>query len=348
MARTENPTTTALANIKRGLNGMQEQLVHSLPSHIPFERFERAAMTALQTTEGIENAHRPSILLACQKAAADGLVIDGREAAIALFFDKKLGKQKAQYMPMVQGLLKRARNSGQIDRLIAELVYDKDPFKYNPAMDDVPMHEPDWFGDRGKVIGVYAVANLKNGMTVVEIMTLAQLNQIKAGAKTSHIWDKHFGEMARKTVIRRICKYLPTSSDLDNLVEAEDREIDERVEVTSTGEPLPQPEGAKRKSPKKSRAQRLMEQKQAQDSSEESAQESSEESSEEENPTTSAGDVIDPSTGEVIQEAQESPRKAQGKPVLRDDPNANPGAEAAQSEPDGDTEHDDDDDNIPV
>tara|TARA_R110000851_G_scaffold100026_3_gene215444 strand:+ start:2624 stop:3436 length:813 start_codon:yes stop_codon:yes gene_type:complete len=212
----------ALKAFGQELATQKKALQSVLPAHIKPEKFMRTVMGAVQNNPAILSADRQSVFNACQKAAQDGLVIDGREAALVCF-----GKQ-AQYMPMVAGVLKKLRNSGELSTIIAQPVYSDDPFAYNPAVDTVPDHKPDWFGERGEFIGVYAVAKLKDGGTVVEIMSMKQIKKVKAVSRGGDRgpWKDWFEEMAIKSVIRRISKMLPSSADIDQMWSSDNENYD--------------------------------------------------------------------------------------------------------------------------
>jgi recombination protein RecT len=122
-----------------------------------------------------------------------------------------------------QGLLELVRRSGLVDSISAHLVRDKDEFDVQWGTEPGIRHRPYLDGDPGDVRLVYAVARLKGGGSHAELMTLHEIQAIRNrsqnvinadrwGKKTP--WDTDFGEMARKTVLRRICKYLPKSPDL--------------------------------------------------------------------------------------------------------------------------------------
>jgi len=84
---------------------MQPEFAAALPPQIPVEKFIRTTLTAVQMNPDLLQADRRSLLGACMKAAQDGLLLDGREAA-PVIFNTKDGK-KVQYMPMVGGILKK-------------------------------------------------------------------------------------------------------------------------------------------------------------------------------------------------------------------------------------------------
>lgn len=231
-ATTEKKTLTLRDRIEQA----GPEFKKALPGHIPVEKFVRTIQTAITMTPVIADACNSqagiqSLMTACTKAATDGLILDGREATLVIF------KGAVTYIPMVAGLMKKARNSGDISTIDAILVHKNDAFSYNPATDEVPDHQPDWFSDRGEVVGVYAVVRLKDGTSQVEIMSKAQVMNIAAQSKNSAQYDpkngKNFGEWWRKTVIRRISKYLPSSSDKDDFMQAVQR-IDEGFEFEAT------------------------------------------------------------------------------------------------------------------
>ena len=78
------------------------------------------------------------------KAAQDALLPDGREGALVIYRTKLRtndGQERwvdaVQWMPMVWGLMKKARNSGEIASITAHVVYRHDHFKLRLGDDDV-------------------------------------------------------------------------------------------------------------------------------------------------------------------------------------------------------------------
>lgn len=230
--------------LRQHLDAMTPEFKKALPGHITAERFVRTAQTAIALTRNIEKVKNPqSFLAACTKAAADGLILDGREAALVIDYNGE-----AQYRPMVRGLLKLAYQSGQIKALVVESVCHGDKFDYSPSRADKPIiHKIDYSKDRGEPYVVYAQATLKDGGVVFEVMTVKDVNRIrdrsdaykafKANKIKSTPWESDWSEMARKTVFRRLSKYLPSSTDRDTFHQAVER-IDEEytLEATDGGE----------------------------------------------------------------------------------------------------------------
>ncbi|MCA3247381.1 MAG: recombinase RecT [Azospirillum sp.] len=245
------PQSRALAPIdvlRDGLTKMQPQFAAALPAHIPPEKFVRTVMTALQVNPGIVECSRPSIYAACMKAAQDGLVLDGREAALVKF------GSEAQYMKMVAGILKQARNSGDISTLNAHVVYERDTFSYTLGDDEKIEHKPHLGEDRGKPVLVYAVARLKDGGVQRAVMTVAEVEKVRAvsRAKGAGPWTQWWDEMAKKTVIRRLAKYLPSSTDRDGFDEVVRRD-DDLYDVDAAAPQSPAPAAPAEPEPRKRR-----------------------------------------------------------------------------------------------
>lgn len=208
------------APIERALVAMEDKFAAALPAHIPAERFLRVALSALTRPEIYKIAETPtgrkSIYDACLKAASDGLLLDNREAALVPY------GATAQYQPMVAGIMKKARNSGEIASIVAQVVYSNDEFVIDYVTDGAPItHKPFLDGPRGDIRGVYAVARLKDGTwTQPEYMSREEVELVRKNFSkqgNSLMWTKAWGEGARKTVIRKAAKYWPSSTDKDGM-----------------------------------------------------------------------------------------------------------------------------------
>jgi len=219
-----------IVKLREQFETREDSFKSALPAHIPVERFLRVVMTATQRNPDLVAADRQSLFNSALLAAQDGLLPDGREGALVIYNTKvkQDGKdvwvKAVQWMPMIAGILKKCRNSGELSSIEAHTVHANDKFSYRIGIDEQPVHEPDWFADRGAVVGVYAVARLKDGSRVSEIMSRAEVESVRAisRAKDSGPWVQWWGEMARKTVLRRLSKRLPISSDLDDLIRRDD------------------------------------------------------------------------------------------------------------------------------
>jgi recombination protein RecT len=207
-----NRDNSPVAVIRQNLTAMAPQFQAALPAHITVEKFTRVAMTAIQNNPDLANADRSSLFGSIVRLAQDGLLPDGREAAIVMFGNK------AQAMPMIGGILKKIRQSGDVSYVSAQIVYANDHFKWTLGFDETIDHQPAPLDQEpGEPMAAYAVAVLKDGSRLLEVMRKSEIEKVRSvsRAKGNGPWVQWWGEMARKTVMRRLSKRLPMSTDLD-------------------------------------------------------------------------------------------------------------------------------------
>ena len=205
-----------------------------LPPNIPVDHFRRMVVTAINVQPALMKADRRTLFNSCVKCASDGLLPDGREAALVIYKTKikdGMGAERwidaVQYLPMVAGIRKRLRNSGEVDSATAEVVYRKDRFKYALGDGSFIEHEPPPLDeDRGDAIGAYAIIKLTSGEVIREVMSLREIERVRAvsRSKDKGPWVDWWGEMARKTVLRRAAKAAPQASTLEKLLMRDDEE----------------------------------------------------------------------------------------------------------------------------
>ncbi|QBY45975.1 recombinase RecT (plasmid) [Arsenophonus nasoniae] len=214
-----NTELETMTNVYTNLQSviMQQGIAALLPAQVTPEQFTRTAATALIENTELQNADKQSLVLALTRCAKDGLMPDGREAALIV------RKQKAVYMPMVDGVIKRARQSGQVANIIAKVVYAQDEFEYVIDENGEHLTHRPSFVDGDEIVKVYAFAKLNSGELVVEVMSRADVekirNTVKSAKDLSSPWVKWFDRMALKTVIHRLARRLPCASELFSMFE---------------------------------------------------------------------------------------------------------------------------------
>lgn len=201
------------------------KLQQALPPNIGAEKFARTTINAIQMhpqQNKFKDCDTRTLFVSCQKAAADGLMLDGREATLVAYYNKNKKTNDISYVPMVQGLVKVARNSGEISSIDAHVVYETDSFKFRPGFDAQPVFEPDWKtppSQRGEPVLAYCVVHLKDGTIIApEPMHSERIMQIARGGNNPDQYDPkkgpHWTEWWKKTVIKNALKYAPKSSEL--------------------------------------------------------------------------------------------------------------------------------------
>jgi len=232
-----------------GIKKMEGEFNAALPSHIPTERFLRNAVTVINGSPELldDNVDRRSLYASVMASAQQGLMLDGREAALVSFNNKKLGKRVVQYIPMVEGLMKLVRNSGDISVISVHVVKENDDFDYELGDNERMLHKPA-LTERGKTIGAYSIVTLKDGGKSREWMDIDQINAIrdrKFGTPKHGPWVTDYDEMARKTVFRRHTKRLPKSTDLDAAIQHEDEQYSAAPVNVVNEPPVEQPKEKK-------------------------------------------------------------------------------------------------------
>lgn len=193
-----------------------------LPAHITVEKFQRTVLTAVASNPDLLSADRRSLWNSCMKAAQDGLLPDGREGALVIYNTKvKIGGQEkwvkmVQWLPMVAGILKKIRQSGEVKSITAHAVYENDHFEYELGDEEFIRHKPT-NGEPGEVVGAYCIAILSDGMKIRDYMPRWRIERARQQSKSPNglMWSKFYDEGAMKTVIKHASKYLPQSTDID-------------------------------------------------------------------------------------------------------------------------------------
>lgn len=223
MSDTSQQQSTAVtkpSEFMRTLEEYKPQFTAALPSHITVEKFQRVLVTAVNRNPDLAKADRRSLFLAAVQAAQDGLLPDGREAALV-----KYGNM-VQYLPMIAGIRKRMRNTGEVASAEAQIVFEKDKFDYRLGDEPFIEHKPPALSvtDRGKPIGAYAIIRLVNGEVLREVMNIAQLEKVRSVSKAAKNgpWVGWWDEMARKTVLRRCAKAAPSATDMEAVFDRDD------------------------------------------------------------------------------------------------------------------------------
>jgi recombination protein RecT len=223
VAQAQSPKHPLLV-IRALLEQNREQIHRALPRHISVDRFNREVETLVNINGEIAAVDRKSLIVACLQAAHDGLLPDRREGII-LPYREKSGRYIAQWQPMVDGLLKRFRNSGQFRSISSGVVREGEEFSY--WIDEHGDHIRHVPGDEiGKILKAYAIAHTKDGGVLVRVMSVAEINKRRAvsKAKDGPMWKDWYPEAAQKTVLRALAKRLPSSSDLYELLHRDDDE----------------------------------------------------------------------------------------------------------------------------
>ncbi len=195
-------------SVRAALELMKPQMAMALPKHLTPDRLLRVAVSAVQTTPKLLECDRTSLYASIMTAAQLGLEPDG---VLGQAYLVPYGN-KVQFIVGYKGLLTLARNSGEVESIAARTVHANDRFSYAYGLEEKLEHDPAP-GERGPVVFVYAVARLKSGGHHFEVLSRDEVEKVRQRAPggNSPAWKDHWDEMAKKTAIRRLAKFLPLS-----------------------------------------------------------------------------------------------------------------------------------------
>lgn len=229
------PTSTAVAERKpAGLRGLIEgeafvgQISKSLPRHLTPERFVRVAVTAMNKTPKLRDCDPSSFCLALLTLSQLGLEPDGRNAHLIPFENRKKGIVECQLIIDYKGLVELVMRSGLVSNIHADAICENDVFEYDCG--EIKAHKIDFRKPRGAAYAFYARATFKDGSVKSEVMTLDEVKAIQARSRAgqSGPWVTDFSEMAKKTVFRRLSKWLPISSEFKDALEKDGDQLEEK------------------------------------------------------------------------------------------------------------------------
>ena len=153
-------------------------------------------------------------MAALMSSAQLGLEPDGilGHAYLIPYKNNKKGIYEAQFQVGYRGLIALARRSGEVESFQAQVVYDNDQFDFAFGLNERLEHIPS-SGNRGKMKAAYAMVKFKDGGHAFDVMFKEDIEKIKKSSKASKDgpWVTYESEMWRKTVAKRLAKYLPLS-----------------------------------------------------------------------------------------------------------------------------------------
>lgn len=192
-------------------------------AHMKADELVRLANMAASRQPELAKCSQASILRALMDAAALGIKPGGLMGRGYLVprKNKTNGELEATFDPGWRGLIDVARRSGQVKRIEAHVVFEADHFKMMRAPFTSIEHVPSEDADPGAVRAAYAIAEFVDGSTQIEVLWRRDIDKIrKSSASANGPWATWYDEMARKSAVRRLCKYLPFDPILERALEA--------------------------------------------------------------------------------------------------------------------------------
>lgn len=227
-------TSTAVAPTKKEpltfdglLERMKPQIAKILPKHLTAERMVALCALAATKTPKLKECTPLSLFNAVMNASRLGLEI-GQHAHLVPFRNNKAGVTECVFIPDYRGLIGLAVRSERVKHIDARVVYADDDFDFQLGDKPFIRHKPKLDGERDekKIVCFYTVAHLADGTPVFdEPMSKREVDAIRARSRAANDgpWVTDYVAMGKKTVIKRLCKFLPQTPELAAAIELDNR-----------------------------------------------------------------------------------------------------------------------------
>jgi len=198
-----------------------EQLKNALPAHFKPERMIRLALTAFSQSEALRECHPSTIFASILAAATVGLEIgvDGQAYLVPY-------KGACTFVPGWKGIVDIVMRGGRA-MVWTGAVYEGDVFEPILGSTQSILHKPLPAGKKDRpLIATYSVGSI-NGHAdkVIEVWYREQLEEhfndnVNEKLRPRHYRWKHEEMYFRKVPLLQVCKYMPKSIELNNVLAA--------------------------------------------------------------------------------------------------------------------------------
>lgn len=205
------------ASISDMIRAMTPEIKKALPSVMTPERFTRIALSAVKNTPKLAECTPLSFLSALMNSAQLGLEPNTPLGQAYLIPYKNHGQLECQFQIGYKGMIDLAYRNDRMQSIEAHTIYENDEFYYEYGLNPALRHVPTW-GDRGAIVGFYAIFHLDNGGYHFEVMSKSDVDAYadrysKAFTSEYSPWKTNYEQMAHKTVLKRLLKTAPIKSD---------------------------------------------------------------------------------------------------------------------------------------
>jgi len=229
IATVEKPAERPISTVKRStemLNAFKHLVTAALPGHMNADSFLNDCKVAIARNPDLLKCHELSVMNAARQAATLGLRIDGvlGHGYLVPY------KDECTFIAGYRGLVELCRRSGQVRLFEAHIVRADDEFDFMFGTNPFLKHRPSAKQSAmDKWTWVYAICMMHDGKSQFEVMSYDEVmhhkNRYAKGTdRSSSPWKTAEMEMAKKTVTRRLVKYLPVSPDIVQMAMADEYE----------------------------------------------------------------------------------------------------------------------------
>jgi recombination protein RecT len=222
------PASNAVALSVKGLvqsASFQAKVAAALPKHLSPERFMRIVNNTILRTPTLAACDANSFANALLLLSQYGLEPDGRRAHLIPFRNNKANRTELQVIVDYKGIVELVMRSGLVSNLHADVVCENDAFDVNKG--EIVRHSINYRAPRGAVFAVYAICRFKDGTEKADVMSVDEIEAVRKRSRAgqSGPWVTDWNEMAKKTVFRRLSKWLTLSTEIRDAVEHDEDQL---------------------------------------------------------------------------------------------------------------------------
>jgi recombination protein RecT len=231
--------------IRQYVETNKKELAKSLPNFVDPERFFKLLTVELVRNPAITKCDPSSVIESIYQCARLGL--NPGPSPVGRIHLVPYGNTCTPIIDYT-GLMELAKRGGHCKDIRAYVVYanevEQGRFKHRAVNTPEPphlYHEPIDFGERGEPVGAYAIAFFDDRQPTWQILSLNDIEKTRTMSRSGNSprspWSTHWEAMAKKTAIRRLCKFLDLSDELGTQLVNED-DVEYRSSHKTTVTPI--------------------------------------------------------------------------------------------------------------
>ena len=245
--RAESPVTAVTQQKKPQtlqdyVQRMSGQIKMALPTTLTPDRFQRIVLSAISSNTKLQECSPQSFLGAMMTAAQLGVEPNTPLGQGYLIPRNSKNGMECTFQLGYKGLIDLAYRSGNIANIGAFTVHQNDEFHVQFGLNPDITHVPA-MTDRGDPIAFYAYYKTKDGGYGFDVMSVEDVRKharqfsesVKRGWTSP--WDSNFEEMAKKTVLKKVLKYAPLSTEVASKI-GMDETVHDTISSNMTEEPV--------------------------------------------------------------------------------------------------------------
>lgn len=206
-----------IGDLRGYIQSQWPRIAKVLPKHMSPDRMMQLAISTVNKNPKLAECSIESVLSCFMTASSLGLEpndVNGLGQCYIIPYGRK-----ATFIPGYRGLYKLALNSGEIQSITVEVVYEGDEFEYTLGDDAHIVHKPSMTADHKpeNMVCAYCITRFNNGGIQRTVMSKADIErrrkESQSGKRSDSPWVKWYEEMAKKTVMRAASKTWPLQSE---------------------------------------------------------------------------------------------------------------------------------------